>query len=54
MDLGGPGPVAVNVPDDRTGPFWDGVAGRVPIPQAAATLGFELVVTATATAVVIR
>lgn len=28
---------------ERTGPFWDGVAGRVPIPRAAATLGFELV-----------
>ncbi|HVX43312.1 MAG TPA: PaaI family thioesterase [Mycobacteriales bacterium] len=28
---------------DRTGPFWDGVNGRVPIPAAAATLGFEFV-----------
>lgn len=27
---------------ERTGPFWDGVQGRVPIPPAAATLGFEL------------
>ena len=27
----------------RTGPFWDGVQGRAPIPPAAATLGFELV-----------
>lgn len=27
---------------DRTGPFWDGVAGRAPVPPAAATLGFEL------------
>jgi uncharacterized protein (TIGR00369 family) len=26
---------------DRTGPFWDGVAGRVPVPPAAVTLGFE-------------
>src|ERR1700754_2058343 len=25
----------------RTGPFWDGVEGRLPIPKAAATLGFE-------------
>ena len=28
---------------DRSGPFWDGVNGRVPIPPAAATLGFEFV-----------
>lgn len=28
---------------ERSGPFWDGVAGRVPIPRAAATLGFEFV-----------
>jgi len=27
----------------RTGPFWDGVAGRAPVPRAAATLGFEFV-----------
>jgi Thioesterase superfamily len=27
----------------RTGPFWDGVQGRAPIPRAAATLGFEFV-----------
>jgi uncharacterized protein (TIGR00369 family) len=25
----------------RSGPFWDGVEGRAPIPPAAATLGFE-------------
>jgi uncharacterized protein (TIGR00369 family) len=25
----------------RTGPFWDAVEGRAPIPRAAATLGFE-------------
>lgn len=25
----------------RSGPFWDGVQGRAPIPPAAATLGFE-------------
>jgi uncharacterized protein (TIGR00369 family) len=28
---------------NRTGPFWDGVNGRVPVPPAAATLGFEFV-----------
>ena len=27
----------------RSGPFWDGVAGRVPMPRAAATLGFEFI-----------
>jgi uncharacterized protein (TIGR00369 family) len=27
----------------RSGPFWDGVYGRVPVPPAAATLGFEYV-----------
>ena len=27
----------------RTGPFWDGVEGRAPVPPAAATLGFEFV-----------
>ena len=27
----------------RSGPFWDGVEGRAPMPRAAATLGFELV-----------
>lgn len=27
---------------ERTGIFWDGVAGRVPMPAAARTLGFEL------------
>lgn len=26
-----------------TGPFWDGVEGRQPMPPAAATLGFEFV-----------
>ena len=31
------------VMDRRTGPFWDGVNGRVPIPRAAATLGFEFI-----------
>jgi uncharacterized protein (TIGR00369 family) len=28
---------------ERTGPFWDGVAGRAPVPRAAATLGFEFI-----------
>jgi uncharacterized protein (TIGR00369 family) len=28
---------------DRTGPFWDGVEGRAPLPHAAATLGLEIV-----------
>jgi len=28
---------------ERTGPFWDGVAGRAPIPRAAATLGFDFI-----------
>jgi hypothetical protein len=28
---------------ERSGPFWDGVEGRAPIPPAAATLGFESV-----------
>jgi uncharacterized protein (TIGR00369 family) len=27
----------------RSGPFWDGVEGRSPIPPAARTLGFELI-----------
>jgi uncharacterized protein (TIGR00369 family) len=27
----------------RSGPFWDGVEGRVPLPRAAATLGLELI-----------
>ena len=26
---------------NRSGPFWDGVEGRAPVPRAAATLGFE-------------
>ena len=30
----------------RSGPFWDGVEGRAPIPPAAATLGFEFVAVA--------
>ncbi|MGH9311196.1 MAG: PaaI family thioesterase, partial [Vicinamibacterales bacterium] len=27
----------------RTGPFWDGVEGRAPMPPAAKTLGLEIV-----------
>jgi acyl-coenzyme A thioesterase PaaI-like protein len=27
----------------RSGPFWDGVAGRAPVPRAAATLGLEFI-----------
>jgi uncharacterized protein (TIGR00369 family) len=27
----------------RSGPFWDGVNGRAPMPRAAATLGFEFI-----------
>jgi acyl-coenzyme A thioesterase PaaI-like protein len=27
----------------RSGPFWDAVEGRAPIPRAAATLGLEFV-----------
>ena len=30
-------------PRIRVGPFWDGVEGRVPVPPAAATLGFGFV-----------
>lgn len=28
---------------EHSGPFWDAVEGRAPMPPAAATLGFELV-----------
>jgi uncharacterized protein (TIGR00369 family) len=28
---------------ERSGPFWDAVEGRTPLPRAAATLGLELV-----------
>ena len=28
---------------ERTGPFWDAVEGRTPLPAAAATLGWQLV-----------
>jgi uncharacterized protein (TIGR00369 family) len=27
----------------RSGPFWDGVEGRAPLPRAAATLGLEFI-----------
>jgi len=27
----------------RSGPFWDGIEGRAPIPRAAATLGFQFI-----------
>jgi uncharacterized protein (TIGR00369 family) len=27
----------------RSGPFWDAVAGRIPLPRAAATLGLEFI-----------
>jgi uncharacterized protein (TIGR00369 family) len=27
----------------RSGPFWDSVEGRAPLPRAAATLGLELI-----------
>jgi uncharacterized protein (TIGR00369 family) len=27
----------------RSGPFWDAIEGRGPLPRAAATLGFELI-----------
>src|SRR5215510_3565632 len=27
----------------RSGPFWDAVEGRAPLPRAAATLGLELI-----------
>jgi uncharacterized protein (TIGR00369 family) len=27
----------------RTGPFWDGIEGRTPMPRAAATLGLEFI-----------
>ena len=28
---------------DRSGPFWDAMQGREPLPRAAATLGMEFV-----------
>ncbi len=32
-----------DVMGERSGPFWDGVEGRAPIPRAAATLGWEFI-----------
>jgi uncharacterized protein (TIGR00369 family) len=29
--------------NQRSGPFWDAVEGRAPLPRAAATLGWELI-----------
>ena len=29
--------------NQRSGPFWDAVDGRMPLPRAAATLGLEFV-----------
>jgi len=29
--------------NSRSGPFWDAINGRGPMPRAAATLGFELI-----------
>ena len=34
---------AASGPTERSGPLWDGVEGRAPVPPAAATLGFEFV-----------
>ena len=28
---------------NRSGPFWDGIEGRAPVPRAAATLGFKFI-----------
>ena len=28
---------------ERSGPFWDAIEGRAPMPRAAATLGLELI-----------
>jgi uncharacterized protein (TIGR00369 family) len=32
----------MTVSSERTGPFWDAVAGRIPRPPAARTLGWEI------------
>jgi uncharacterized protein (TIGR00369 family) len=29
--------------NQRSGPFWDGIEGRAPMPRAAATLGLQLI-----------
>ena len=28
---------------ERSGPFWDGIEGRAPMPRAAASLGLEFI-----------
>src|SRR5262245_55829974 len=33
----------MNGKPSRSGPFWDAVEGRAPIPRAAATLGFRFI-----------
>ncbi len=33
----------------RSGPFWDGIEGRAPVPRAAATLGLEFITADSAT-----
>jgi uncharacterized protein (TIGR00369 family) len=32
----------MSIDNGRIGPFWDAVAGRVPVPPAARTLGWQL------------
>jgi uncharacterized protein (TIGR00369 family) len=34
---------SVNTITGRSGPFWDAVEGRAPLPPAAATLGLEFI-----------
>jgi uncharacterized protein (TIGR00369 family) len=34
---------SVNTITGRSGPFWDAVEGRAPLPRAAATLGLEFI-----------
>lgn len=36
-------PCSPSSPGERSGPFWDVIDGRAPMPPAARTLGFELV-----------
>src|SRR5262249_47858838 len=41
---GGPwGPGEGGVMSGRSGPFWDSVNGRAPVPRAAQTLGLEFI-----------
>jgi len=28
---------------NQSGPFWDAIEGRAPVPRAAATLGFQFI-----------